>query len=80
MDENDEIPPDINDRLPEPTAEECQLERTIEELVERKYTRGIGEAEVAMLDRVLDGLSHAHENAEAIRNNIEYYSSRRLRD
>jgi hypothetical protein len=78
--DDEELPPDIDDRPPEPTAEEREIERIMEDLVERKYARGVCEAEAIMLDRVLDGLSRTCENAAAIRTDIEYYSSMRLRD
>lgn len=63
---DEETPTDIADRLPEPTADELELERIIAALVKRKYARGIGEAEYAMCDRALKGLRKQYEMAGPI--------------
>jgi hypothetical protein len=64
--DDEETPPANEDRLPEPTAEELELERIIAGLVERKYAPGTSEAECAFFDRVLNGLRYTYEQAGPI--------------
>jgi hypothetical protein len=45
---------------------EQQLEQIIGRLVKRKWARGTSEAEMAMIDRVLNGLRYRYEQAGPI--------------
>jgi hypothetical protein len=48
------------------------LEQTIADLVARKYAKGVSDAEVAMLDRVLNGLRYTYEEAGPIWEGLDH--------
>jgi hypothetical protein len=49
------------------------LEKIIADLVARKYASGVSEAEVAMLNRVLNGMRYSYEDAGPIWEDLDPY-------